>query len=118
MISSYRPGEASIEGLLSLSVQVAFESGNKLAACVALEQLILSQGHDTANTLSAIRCLVRLKLTLMEAGGEEEVADTRQQVVRLISTAYEQLMAKGAQEETDMSPEVALTPLCCTALSL
>ena len=116
MISSYRPGEVSIEGLLSLAVQVAFESGNKLVACAALEELILSQRHETANTLSAIRCLVRLKLTLMEGRGEEEVADTRRQVVRLICTAYEQLLARGSEEETDMSPEVPSSPLCIIPL--
>ncbi|KAI6656405.1 Testis-expressed sequence 11 protein [Oopsacas minuta] len=112
MISSYdsnsvkSAGEVSIEGLLSLSVQVAFETGNKLVACSALEELVLSRGQVSSSTLSSLRCLVRLKLTLMEGMSEEDTADMRRQVVKLISTAYNQLIKSKSNEDTDLSPEV------------
>ena len=113
MLSSYRSceaslkGEVSIEGLLSLSVQVAFECGNREVACSALEALVVSRSHLAAGGLGAMRCLVRLKLTLIEGLSAEGSQEVRRQVSRLIGHAYQQLEEQGVSGNEDISVEVS-----------
>ena len=95
----------STQGLLSLAVQVAFESGNKLVACSALEQLVCLEDSATCDSLSALRCLVRLKLTLME-GEEGERVGAKGQVVKLLETALLHLRRKSTNEQDNISMEV------------
>ena len=105
-------GEVSIEGLLSLSVQVAFECGNRQVACSALEALVVSHDQVAEGGLGAMRCLVRLKLTLIEGLNVAESQEVRRQVSKLIGQAYQQLEKRASNGNEDISVEVCV--ICAT----
>lgn len=68
--------EQVITGLISLAAQLAFEQSNRDLAVTVLEKLIECNA-STCQVFTAIRCLLRIKLTLMDANPQNKLSSLR-----------------------------------------
>ncbi|KAK3585545.1 hypothetical protein CHS0354_022956 [Potamilus streckersoni] len=94
--------EDHIFGLICLAAQKAFEDGNTSTSLIALECLCNSS-PDPWQVLTALRCLVRLKLA--EADEDEFKREEAFVVVENIRTAYNKLLQLQDQS-TDRLPQI------------
>ncbi|KAL5493599.1 hypothetical protein EMCRGX_G014803 [Ephydatia muelleri] len=91
-------------GLVSLVAQMAFEKSNRNIATVALEKLI-DHTCNSQQTFTALRCLIRLKLTILgndSSPGNEKVA-TLQSLLAYVKLAQEKFktLQSSASREAD-----------------
>ncbi|XP_070575348.1 testis-expressed protein 11-like [Ptychodera flava] len=75
----------SIHGFISLAAQLAFEKSNREVAVEALQGLVEYSVNDT-QILTALRCLIRLKLTRMDT--QDDPRNEKSSVLGDIKTAY------------------------------
>ncbi|XP_065900506.1 testis-expressed protein 11-like [Dysidea avara] len=72
-MSSCDAGEDSVHGLVCLAAQLAFEKSNRVVAIKALEHLV-ETSQDIQQSLTALRCLARLKLTFISPDQKDKMS--------------------------------------------
>ncbi|XP_071957025.1 testis-expressed protein 11-like [Antedon mediterranea] len=85
-------------GLICIAAQLAFEKSNRVVAVKALEALV-SSSRDTTQVLTAIRCLVRLKVTLME--GLDDKKCEYETILSYLKTAVSKILILSKDTSSD-----------------
>ncbi|XP_046374290.2 testis-expressed protein 11-like isoform X1 [Haliotis rufescens] len=91
-------------GLICLAAQMALEQNHCDTACMALDFLI-THSADHQQTLTALRCLVRLRLG--QADMKNYCSESLQPIIPLIRTAYNKLLILGKQPSGEGTQEEA-----------